>query len=164
MKVRAYQAPKPKMTQGDESGKEIVFRPTTHVHIWSQDEKARGPPTGFMYTCLTRLRTWSLAKLSREMGCLAWRLWGDLPGSGLSIPWQPCWEGTAEQLCWVPGPPGQQHLNPTCWVCGKEDGEAVNQLDLAWGGLLSLGRLASPHHPFDQQVSLSPDLPTLRGM
>ena len=98
------------------------------------------------------------------MGCLAWRLWGNLPGSGLSIPWRPCWEGTAEQLCWVPGPPGQQHLNPACWVCGEEDGEAVNQLDLALGSFVSVGCLASPHHPFDCQVSLSPDLPTRHGM
>ena len=55
MKVRAYLAPKLEITQGDESGEEIVFRPPTHFHIQSQDEKARGPPTGFMYTCLTRL-------------------------------------------------------------------------------------------------------------
>lgn len=141
MKVRAYLAPKPEITQGDESGEQIVFRPPTHVHIRSQEEKARGPPTGFMYTCLTRLRTWSLAKSSCEMGCLAWRPRGDLPGSGLSIPWRPCWEGTAEQLCWVPGPLGQQHLNPTCWGCGEEDGEAVNQLNSALGSFVPCGML-----------------------
>ena len=84
------------------------------------------------------------------MGCLAWRLWGNLPGSGLSIPWRPCWEGTAEQLCWVPGPPGQQHLNPACWVCGEEDGEAVNQLDL------SITNYQSPRKP----MSVEPVMPS----